>query len=353
MTKPARPSAKRRAIGPPAPGGSAPASRRGSLETPSLPPPAGWLVLILGFPTHPSSLRVKAWRRLRVLGAVPLKKSVYLLPFTSENQEQFQWLTKEVQKDRGEATLLKVDQIETMTRADVVRLFHEARNQEYRALAARYQALARRLDRRPRGRSAAHRDEVFARLAKEVERVRANDFFDAPGYQDVVRLRDMVALRIAPPRTGSPTTTAPVDPGALKGRRWVTRPRPHIDRIGSAWLIRRFIDPEAPILFASPEAFPPDAIPFDILGAEFGHQGEDCTFETIIKRCGLRDRRLGALAEMVHAVDLRDDKFRRDEARGIDRVIRGVLAAVPDDQAVLAHGLTLFDGLYATASERA
>ena len=349
MSTRARRSANRTASGDVSP------SRGATAESTSggvAPRPAGWLVLILGFPTHPSSLRVKAWRRLRVLGAVPLKKSVYLLPFSAENQEQFQWLTQEVQKDGGEATLLKVDQIETMTPEDVVRLFQEARNQEYRALATRYQALAQRLDRRTRGRSVAHRDEALARLVREVDRVRAIDFFDAPSYHDVVRAQDLIALRLTPASASGDPDPAPLDRRTLKERRWVTRPRPHIDRIGSAWLIRRFIDPEAPILFAPPEAFPPDAIPFDVLGAEFGHQGEDCTFETIIKRCALRDRRLGPLAEIVHAVDLRDDKFRREEARGIDRVIRSLLATLPDDQAVLAHGLTLFDGLYATASER-
>jgi hypothetical protein len=120
-----------------------------------------------------------------------------------------------------------------------------------------------------------------------------------------------------------------------------------VDRIGSAWLIKRFVDPEAQYVFARPEEFPADAIPFDALGAEFGHRGEDCTFETIIKVCGLRDRRLGELAEIVHAVDLRDQKYRRDEARGIDLALRGLLAALKDDHEALAHGLTLFDGLYA------
>jgi len=314
---------------------------------------AGWLVLILGFPAHPSSLRVKAWRRLRVLGAVALKKSVYLLPFSADNQEQFQWLTQEVQRDGGDATLLKVDQIETMAPAEIIRLFQEARDQEYHALGARYEAIARGLDRRARDRGGARREEALARLAKEVERVRAIDFFDASGYEAVVRLRDTIALRLAPARPDGPASAASVDRERLKGRQWATRPRPHVDRLGSAWLIRRFIDPEAAILFAPPEAFPPEAIPFDVLGAEFGHQGEDCTFETIIKRCGLRDRRLGSLAQIVHAVDLRDDKFRRDEAPGIDRVIGGLLATFADDQTVLAHGLALFDALYATASTRA
>ena len=125
-----------------------------------------------------------------------------------------------------------------------------------------------------------------------------------------------------------------------------------MDRIGSAWLILRFIDPEAQIVFAPPEEFPEDAIPFDALGAEFGHQGEDCTFETLLKRTGLRDRRLAQLAEIVHEVDLRDQKFRRDEARGLDLAIRGLLATLKDDRDVLTHGLVLFDGLHAALGDR-
>jgi hypothetical protein len=133
----------------------------------------------------------------------------------------------------------------------------------------------------------------------------------------------------------------------------VTRPRPHIDRIASAWLIKRFIDPEAQFLFAPPEGFPKDAIPFDAPGVELSHQGEDCTFETLIKRTRLRDRRLVRLAEIVHEADLRDGKYPHEEARGIDVAIRALLAASPDDQQVLTQGMTLCEGLYATTSRKA
>jgi hypothetical protein len=135
------------------------------------------------------------------------------------------------------------------------------------------------------------------------------------------------------------------------GRRWVTRPRPHVDRLASAWLIKRFIDPDARFSFLPPEEFPSDAVPFDAVGADLGHQGEDCTFETILKRSGLRDGRLGQLAQIVHEVDLHDQKFHRDEARGVELAIRGLLASVKDDQEVLAHGLTLFDALYAALGD--
>ena len=138
----------------------------------------------------------------------------------------------------------------------------------------------------------------------------------------------------------------------LHGRRWVTRPRPHIDRIASAWLIRRFIDPEAQFVFAAPADFPKDAIPFDAPAVELSHQGEDCTFETLIKRARLRDRRLVRLAEVVHEADLRDGKYPHEEARGIDVAIRAMLAASPDDHQVLAQGIALFEGLYATTSRK-
>lgn len=311
-----------------------------------------WLVLMVSFPPHPSSLRVRAWRRFQALGAVALKKSAYLLPFTPENLEHFQWLSQEVQKDGGEATLLKVENIENMKPAEVVRLFQQARDRDYRRLADRYRRILRRPDRRAKGALAAQSNAELARLHRGVERVREVDFFDAPGYQEVKRLRETTEMRLSPTSAlaASGQDETPLD--SLRGRRWVTRTRPHVDRIGSAWLIKRFIDSEAEFVFAQPEEFPADAIPFDALGAEFGHQGEDCTFETLLKRSGLRDRRLAQLAEIIHEADLRDQKFRRDEARGIDLAMRGLLAALKDDCDVLTQGMTLFDGLYATLVDR-
>jgi hypothetical protein len=153
----------------------------------------------------------------------------------------------------------------------------------------------------------------------------------------------------SPRREERPT----LDLASLRQRRWVTRPRPHIDRIASAWLIKRFVDPEAEFVFADPAEFPKDAIPFDAPGVELSHQGEDCTFETLIKRARLRDRRLIRLAEIVHEADLRDGKYSHEEARGIDAAIRALLAASPDDQQVLAQGLALFEGLYATTPRKA
>ena len=275
---------------------------------------------------------------------MPLKSSAYLLPDSPDRYEQFQWLAQEIQRDGGDATLLRVDRIENMQEPDVVRQFQEARNHDYAALAERYRKLLK--GRGPR------LTEELARLAREMARITEIDFFEAPGRREVERAREAVEERIASGRGRPAGTAPPLDLAALKGRRWVTRPRPHVDRIASAWLIKRFVDPAAEFVFAPPDQIPGDAIPFDMAGVEFGHHGEDCTFETLLRRTGLRDRKLAVLAEIVHEADIKDQKFAREEARGIDLALRALLSAIKDDHEALAQGMTLFDGLYATAGER-
>jgi hypothetical protein len=305
------------------------------------------LLLLVGVPPQPSSLRVRVWRRLRTMGAVPLKRSAYLLPDTPERYEDFQWLAQEIQREGGEATLIRVQQIENVSDADVLRLFHEPRDQDYRQLAARYRKLLQSLDQKSAAKIARVHDEL-AQLAKDHQRIRDVDFFDAPGGAEVRRLEEAIAMRTRRPESARREERPALDLATLRRRRWVTRPRPHIDRIASAWLIKRFVDTEAEFVFAEPADFPKDAIPFDAPNVELSHQGEDCTFETLIKRARLRDRRLTRLAEIVHEADLRDGKYPHEEARGIDVAIRALLAASPDDQQVLAQGRALFEGLYAT-----
>ena len=310
------------------------------------------LLLLVGLPPTPSSLRVRVWRRLRSLGAVPLKRSAYLLPDTPERYEDFQWLAQEIQREGGEATLIRVQQIENVTHEDVLRLFHEPRDQDYRQLAVRYRKLLQSLDKKSAAKRARMQEEL-ARLTKDHQRIRDIDFFEARGGAEVRRLEEAIAMRTRRPESPRREEPPTLDLGKLRGRRWVTRPRPHIDRIGSAWLIKRFIDTEAEFVFAPPAEFPKDAIPFDAPNVELSHQGEDCTFETLVKRARLRDRRLVRFAEVVHEADLRDGKFSHEEARGIDAAVRALLAASSDDHTVLAQGMALFEGLYANTSRRA
>ena len=309
------------------------------------------LLLLVGLPPTPSSLRVRVWRRLRSLGAVPLKRSAYLLPDTPERYEDFQWLAQEIERDGGEATLIRVQQIENLDEADVLALFHEPRNQDYRQLATRYRKALQGLEEKSAARRARATEEL-SRLARDHQRIRDVDFFGAPGGAEVRRLEEVIAMRTRRPESPRRAPAPTLDLNTLRGRRWVTRPRPHVDRVASAWLIKRFIDAQAEFVFAAPAQFPGDAIPFDAPGVELSHQGEDCTFETLVKRAGLRDRRLARLAEVVHEADLRDGKYPHEEARGIDVAVRALLAASPDDHQVLAQGMALFEGLYTTTPRR-
>jgi len=309
------------------------------------------ILLLVGVPPTPSSLRVRVWRRLRSLGAVPLKRSAYLLPDTPERYEDFQWLAQEIEREGGEATLIRIQQIENISPENVQRLLHEPRDHDYRQLAARYRKVLQSLEKKPAVKGARLPEEL-AHLAREHQRIRDIDYFDAPSGAEVRRLEEVIAMRTRRQEPVHREERRPLDLAGLRGRRWVTRPRPHIDRIASAWLIKRFIDPDAEFLFAPPAEFPKDAIPFDAPGVELSHQGEDCTFETLVKRARLRDRRLVRLAEIVHEADLRDGKYPHEEARGIDVAVRALLAASPDDRQVLAQGMTLFEGLYATTSRR-
>jgi hypothetical protein len=308
-----------------------------------------WLVLVVSLPREPSSLRVRAWRRLRTLGALALKQGVWVLPASAETTEQFQWLAQEIQRDGGDATLLRVDRVENLSDEEIVRRFRTARDADYRELAERYHALLRRLERGRRSGSGPRFEDEANRLARDLARVRDVDHFKAVGGDEVLRAKEALEARLTPAAASAPAKARlPESTGGL----WVTRPRPHVDRLASAWFIRRFVDPEARFVFAAPDARPPDAIPFDMVGAELGHEGDRCTFETLLSLSGRREPALTALAEIVHEADLRDGKFARDEARGVDFAVRGLLAAIPTDEAVLASGLTLFEGLYGTLGGR-
>jgi hypothetical protein len=313
-----------------------------------------WLTLLVSLPPTPSRHRVGIWRKLKRLGAVNLRGSAWMLPETPETTERFQWLVQEVKAAGGEATLLRVDGIEPMSDAEVSALFHQARGAEYEAVIRGCREILARLDRlgpRPRGPADALRGRLEA-LKRELDRIRAIDHLDAPLGARARALWETAARRLrqaeARPRPARPGRRRALPPA---GSTWVTRPRPHVDRIASAWLIKRFIDDQATFAFADGVDAARKGVPFDVLGAEFGHQGDHCTFETLLERFGVKDRRLRAIAEIVHEADLADGKFARAEASGLDWTLRGLAAVIPDDHELLERGLTVFDGLYQLLKE--
>ena len=134
---------------------------------------------------------------------------------------------------------------------------------------------------------------------------------------------------------------------SFKGRTWVTRPRPGVDRMSSAWLIRRFIDPKARFGFRSnPPAPAAREVPFDMFGVEFGHDGGRCTFEVLADRFGIDDRAVTRIGEIVHDVDLKDNRYGHPESAVVHELVEGLRRAHSDDHTLLEHGMTMFGGLF-------
>jgi hypothetical protein len=312
-----------------------------------------WLMLVHQLPAKPAYLRVKIWRRLQDLGAVALKNSVYTLPSSAEAQEDFEWLLREIQGGGGEAMVCETRLVDGMTDADVQALFKRARDADYDEIAKEARELARALGRKP---SRDARAEAKARLGKlraRLAQVHAIDFFGANGRETADGLLIGIEQRLQEfePATQDPNAMATKanDAGDLKGRTWVTRTGVFIDRIGSAWLIHRFIDPEARFKFVPAKGYVPvpGELRFDMFEAEFTHEGDRCTFEVLLGRAGLeKDRALVAIAEIVHDIDLKDGKFGRPEAEGVRTLIAGISNDTQNDEERLARGAALFDDLY-------
>lgn len=299
-----------------------------------------WLVLLYGLPTKRGAERVSLWRRLRKFGAVQLKSSAYVLPDEPTHYERFQWLSKQIQDDGGEATLLRVAQIEGMSDDQVVQLFTEARAAEYKELMA----AGRELLKGSKKLNHESRAEELGKLQRRFEEIRAIDHFNAPAAHDAEVVLRQIGTQLG--RKQQSVALSKLDPAKFRGKTWLTRPRPGIDRAGSAWLIRKFIDPQARFVFGTEPSRQPQAIPFDMAEGEFSHHGDDCTFETLVQRFGIRDAAALQIAEMVHDADLEDGKFEKCECIGINSVLSGWARTDIKDEALLAKGIECFEGLY-------
>lgn len=316
-----------------------------------------WILLVHQLPARPTNLRVRIWRKLQKLGAVAIKNSVYVLPANDKTNEDFQWLKQEIESAGGEAAVFRADSIEGATDQEIVKAFRDARNAEFTEITAELDKLTGRIREQSRakhlspGRLAAHESELD-KIHSELEHVIANDFFEANGRASVLAAYQRAQKALRASEHPSKKQTSQKDKGALsiadyQGRRWVTRRHIHIDRLASAWLIKQFIDKRPRFYFVAEGETVEHAIPFDMFGAEFTHQGEDCTFETMLKRFGLTEiKGLRELAEIVHDIDLKDEKFHRLEATGLNTVINGLSENLRDDRKLLQQASVIFDGLF-------
>lgn len=305
-----------------------------------------WLLLIPQLPAKPAYLRVKVWRRLQAIGAAPLKNAVHALPARDDTRSLFEELQQEITESGGEALILEARLAGGMSDVDLRGVFDAARDADYEELAREARAL--------------WEDESIAaadvnRLRKRLSETAAIDFFGAHGRQAAE-----AAIAEAERRSQQhPDVSGPGAPelkrSELTRRLWVTRRHVHVDRIASAWLIRRFIDPEARFKFVDGKNYMPEPgeLRFDMADAEFTHAGDYCTFETLVFHTGLdTDEALRALSEIVHELDIADGRFERPETSGVEALIAGICAETEDDEERIARGTTALNGFYAHFSRK-
>jgi hypothetical protein len=295
---------------------------------------------MFSLPAKRASQRVDVWRRLRRAGALVFGSSGYVLPNSETNEEKFQWLVRQVRKHKGQATVVHAQAFDGRPSSELTRKFIDARSEEYAALL---KELLRG------GKKAAPSRSQLARLRRRFQDIVDRDYFACPLRTRIEGIFAKLDQRDQPP-----------EPRSLKkrkdymGRTWVTRHRPGIDRVASAWLVRRFLDARAAFTFADDPKEQPSAISFDMFSEQgFGHRGEDCTFETLMKDFALGHGRVKAISEAVHDADLGDEKFGRTEALGLDRVLRGWAQQGISDDELLRRGIDLIEGLYQSLDDSA
>jgi hypothetical protein len=289
-----------------------------------------WVLLIHQTPPKPGYLRIKQRRRLQRLGAVPLKRTVYALPAGDQFREDFEWLARDVASQGGEATVCEASQLDVDSDRRLVEAFRSGCAAEYRAIAAA-------------SRAAGPAD--LERLTIRLRAASALDQFTAEGRADAEAALATLATRLSQPGSSMTTPQSSLTPGRV----WVTRAAVYVDRIASAWLIRRFIDPQAGFRFVDPRGYQagPEDLRFDMFEGEFTHDGDSCTFETLCRHFGLHDPALAFIGQIVHEIDCKDDKFHRAETPGVQLALDGIVRNHGADEDRVARGSALWDDLYA------
>jgi len=305
-----------------------------------------WLLLIHQVPNSPAYLRVKMWRRLQKIGAVAVKNAVYVLPRSDQSSEDFHWVAREILEAGGDASVCEATFIEGITTNELIELFQAARESDYSELIGEIRDLEEEL------RTAQKSGEAWAssmvgrvsRLRQRLTEVQTIDFFSAPRGADAESLISELEKKIRK----APIRRAQAQPGNYSGRTWVTRKGVHVDRIASAWLIRRFIDTSARFKFVAAKGYrsEPDELRFDMFDAEFTHEGDLCTFEVLLERLNITDRALKRIGEIVHDIDLKESKFGRAETSGIALVVAAICTTHKEDFERIERGAILLDDLY-------
>jgi hypothetical protein len=318
---------------------------------------SGWFLFFYTVPAKPVGSRMRIWRKLARIGAVQLKGAVYLLPASEEHREMLQWLVSETSASGGEAGFAQTERVIPFTDVELYALFNNQRAEEYGKILKEMDGFRRKMASFRKGTGQSRPEGLrrqFLKIRNEFQVIRKIDFFNSPqGRKMEDRFTEMeqeVSQLLSREKEQQADIAGILRPEDFRGRTWVTRPNLFVDRLASAWLIRRFIDPEASFVFLPEEEISTakgDMLSFDVAGGDFTHLNDLCTFEALIVRFGLGEPALRSLAEIVHDLDLKDDRYGHPVTAGVEVVISGFRDQSLEDPEIIAHGLLVFDALYA------
>lgn len=313
-----------------------------------------WLFLVHKINTINSKERVLIWRLTKKVGAILYRNSVYVLPYSDECLEDFQWLAQQIKDNKGEASVFPVESNSREEDREFKRLFNLERDKVYSDITESCNKFRTKINRynSPASIPPAKLKKLkkdFHKLHEAFIEIQKVDFFSAQGYTEAKNALSEIKTFVQgliPNQEISKPKLVKYSISDYQKKIWATRENIHIDRLASAWLIKRFIDSKAKFIFEKETVIPNNAVKFDIMGVTFGHHFDKCTFETLLISFGLKDPVLQRISKIVHDVDIKDNKFESEEAAGIDCIIRALSENMKDDYKTLETGFVLFDSLY-------
>lgn len=307
-------------------------------------------------PSKPERNRLRIYRRLQKEGTLSLKDGVHILPFSDDRYEFFQWLTQEIKTLGGEMQFVTIEKLEMMENANVIALFQAQAEASYGDIEQKVKKLAHNLS-SIENEISAEQEHTFRQILKKIirdfEALHTIDFFDSAKGKTVKKAIQTTQTKLESVFESTLSSIQPiislhhiVD---YQGKQWQTRTRPFVDRMASAWLIRKCIDPAAEFIFANTiDASKSAIVTYDMNQADFTHIGDLCTFEVLLKSFGIEDKTMNAIAKIIHTLDLNDDKYVTPEAQGIKLILTAIRENTADDSTILIKSTEIFEYLYLT-----
>lgn len=316
-----------------------------------------WILFFYSVPSKPVSNRMSVWRKLLKVGAISLKGTVYIMPYTTEHYELLHWLVAEIKEMNGDAAMVSIEKVDTIKDSEILELFNQARNGDYQAIGQDLEKVVRKLSNIKKGGQDQNQKGLSGQLdkiSKAFAEIQKIDFFSAAdgvllGTSIDLAQHELNQILGTQKKVEQAAVFSRKLAADYQGRVWATRKRPFVDRMACAWLIKKFIDKNAVFEFIDEDKIDrlsATTVVFDMYGGEFTHVGDLCTFEVLVRAFGLKDKVLKQLAETIHDLDMKDDKYQSPEAKGVEYILAGIRKSASEDSVVLALGMQVFEMLY-------